>query len=230
MDQLLTVFRTEKKYEIPVEIEYALAGRLRAIMQEDEHNGLDGYMVRSLYFDSIYDKDYFDKVDGLEYRKKLRLRIYSTDNPVVKLEIKEKRGTAQLKSSLIISKELAEQLIAGNCEPLLNLKDPVAKRTYLLMKENLYRPSCIVEYQRKAFVHFANDTRITVDKNIRTSMNFKDFFNQSLAFQPVFTDPVLEVKYNGFLFSYLRSAVNLANLTEQSVSKYELSRKALHDR
>lgn len=39
-------------------------------MNVEAHSGLGGYKVRSLYFDSIYDNHYFDKIDGPELRKK----------------------------------------------------------------------------------------------------------------------------------------------------------------
>jgi len=33
---------------------------------QDPNNGIHGYTVRSLYFDTIYDKDFFEKRDGIE--------------------------------------------------------------------------------------------------------------------------------------------------------------------
>ena len=39
----------------------------------------DAYVVRSIYFDSPDDKDYYDKQGGEIVRKKLRLRIYDID-------------------------------------------------------------------------------------------------------------------------------------------------------
>ena len=75
----ILVVRTEKKYSISPCQCSKLLYRLEPIMGLDQHSGLDGYMVRSLYFDSIYDNDYFDKVSGLEMRKKVRLRIYAPE-------------------------------------------------------------------------------------------------------------------------------------------------------
>lgn len=228
MNETLSVFRSEKKYEIDLQTESNLVKRLQMLMDEDPHNGLSGYMVRSLYFDGFYDGDYFDKVDGLEYRKKIRLRIYSPSDQTAKLEIKEKRGSAQLKSSLIVSKDVAEQLIQGNYSPLLLLDNDVATRAYCIMTEHFYRPRCIVEYDRKAFIHHANDIRITLDSNLRSSSDPSLFFSQNPVLHPVLMNPVLEVKFNGFLLSYIRDAVNLADLPEQAVSKYEHCRSAIH--
>lgn len=55
-----------------------------------------------------------------------------------------------------------------------------------------------------------------------------DLFDPKLNLYPVL-DPfngVLEVKYNGFLLSYIKNMVNAANRSELSVSKYCLARSA----
>lgn len=227
MSELLTVFRTEKKYEVQTVTEYQLADRLTRIAEEDSHNGLEGYMVRSLYFDSIYDNDYFDKVDGLEKRKKIRLRIYDPTDQIVKLELKEKQGSAQLKSSMIITREQALSMIRADYSFLKEKKTPLAERLYITLTEGVYRPACIIEYDRRAYICDTNDIRITIDKNIRVSKKVGDFFAEAIEFIPVLSHPILEVKYNGFLLSYLRYAVNLANLLETALSKYECSRKCI---
>lgn len=227
MSELITVFRTEKKYEVKTVTEYQLADRLSRIAEEDSHNGLEGYLVRSLYFDSIYDNDYFDKVDGLEKRKKVRLRIYNPADQMIKLELKEKQGSAQLKSSMIITREQAVSMIQADYSFLKEMKTPLADRLYITMTEGVYRPACIIEYDRRAYICSTNDTRITIDKNVRVSKNVQDFFAESIEFIPVLNHPILEVKYNGFLLSYLRYAVNLADLLEMALSKYEYSRKCI---
>lgn len=87
-----------KKYSISLETGRQLTVRLSRVFHRDRYGGRNGYLVRSLYFDSIYDDDYFDKINGLEYRKKIRLRIYDPDQDWAKLEVKEKRGSVQVKS------------------------------------------------------------------------------------------------------------------------------------
>ena len=39
---------------------------LHQVMGEDPHNGLHGYMIRSLYFDTVYDEDLSEKLAGIE--------------------------------------------------------------------------------------------------------------------------------------------------------------------
>ncbi len=67
---MLDVLREEKKYNISLERANYLFGKMRQVMDGDPYNGLNKYMVRSLYFDSINDDDFFEKESGNEYRKK----------------------------------------------------------------------------------------------------------------------------------------------------------------
>ena len=58
------VYREEKKYLISVADFIEKSHQIGKVMLEDPHNGTHGYMIRSLYFDTIYDNDYFEKLAG----------------------------------------------------------------------------------------------------------------------------------------------------------------------
>lgn len=62
------VLREEKKFLINIEDFLRLSHKLEQVMIQDEHNGTHGYVIRSLYFDTIYDQDYFEKEAGTELR------------------------------------------------------------------------------------------------------------------------------------------------------------------
>lgn len=222
-----SVVRTEKKYSISSYQQNTLLHRLAPIMRTDQHSGSGGYRVRSLYFDSIYDNDYFDKISGLEIRKKIRLRIYAPEQTTVKLELKQKQGGAQKKSSLSITKKLAEEIICGQYTGLAELNSDLALTLYQILETGLYRPKCIVEYHRIAFVEESNDTRITMDSEIGMSPFCDRFFDKQLSFIPVRKEPVLEVKYNGFLLSNIKQVLDFADAPELAISKYAMSRQAL---
>lgn len=113
-------------------------------------------------------------------------------------------------------------------EALLRYEEPFAAECYGLMSRMCYRPKAIVEYQRKAFIAKENRIRITLDHHIIATESRLDLFAPDLNLYPVL-DPfsaVLEVKYNGFLLSYIKAAVNGADRSELSVSKYCLARSA----
>ena len=170
------VFRQEKKYLLSLDQYYKLSQKLPKILAQDKNNQGEGYGIRSLYFDSIDDKDFEDKVSGVELRRKIRLRTYLQEKDMAVLEMKQKQGELQKKRSLIVSKEDAMEIIGKNYSVLLKYKDDLATECYGLMNTMCYLPKTVVDYQRKAFVAQGNNIRITLDHNIRaTESNFNIF-------------------------------------------------------
>ena len=222
-----TVLREEKKYLISIEEFVKKSHILQQFMMQDEHNGTHGYLIRSLYFDTPFDDDYFEKTAGIECRRKIRLRIYDTDNNFAMLEMKQKQGACQRKRSLKISRDEAERMIRGEYSILLSYEEPFAAEIYGLMQKKCYRPKTIVEYHRKAFIAKENKIRITFDNQIVSTESHFDLFSKKLNMNPVLDpyDVILEVKYNGFLLSYIKEMINNIDKSEFSVSKYCLARQ-----
>jgi hypothetical protein len=211
-------------------IGHLLRSRLQAILREDPHNGPEGYFVRSLYFDTILDADFFDKIDGLEQRRKIRLRVYPPNYETVKLEIKEKSGSYQRKRSLTVSAEEARALISRDFDVLSRIAHPLARELFGVMSADVYLPRCIVEYKRHAFLAPVGDTRLTFDSHIRAGEGNSDLFAPMLGLSPIMdpSDITLEVKYSRYLFGYIRDTLGEYGKTERSVSKYCLSRQISH--
>lgn len=221
------VLREEKKYLIGVNSFISKRHQLEKVLDQDIHNGTNGYKIRSLYFDTVYDRDFFEKINGLEKRRKIRLRIYDTEADYAMLEMKQKQGQFQLKRSLRVSREDAQRLTACDYTPLLKYKEPFAAEMYAFMHVNCYRPVTVVEYDRKAFIAKENKIRITFDHNIRATESCFDMFSPTLNMNPVLDpyDVVLEVKYSGFLLGYIKELINSIDKSEISVSKYVLARQ-----
>ncbi len=221
------VNREEKKFLISLEEFRNKSHYLDGLMIQDEHNGTDGYIIRSLYFDTVYDDDFFEKLEGVETRRKIRLRIYDPKHDFAMLEMKQKQGASQMKRSLRMTKADAEALIAGKYEVLLNYEEDFAKECYGLMQYKCYRPKTIVQYNRKAYIAKENKIRITFDNNIVATETNLDLFSENLVMYPVLDkfNVVLEVKFNGFLLDYIRQFINSINKSELSVSKYALARQ-----
>ncbi len=223
MDMIKT-FRYEFKYHINYNEMCRLVKELSQLLDYDQSN--KGYLVRSLYFDSINDIDLMDKQSGILERKKIRIRIYDPMNSVIKLEIKQKYDKHQLKESLIISKEMAQELIQGNYSSLLSLNNDVANKIYLIMQTNCYRPKCIVEYNRLAF-KTNSKTRVTFDYNIKKTDNVTCLFNNNINYLGLTNSNniTLEIKYDSFLEEYVGSVLRRYITLNDSISKYELARK-----
>lgn len=222
------VLRQEKKYLLNMVDCQKLFARLSRVMEPDRHNGANGYQIRSLYFDRINDGDFMDKVDGMELRRKIRLRNYGAEGASAMLEMKQKEGAYQKKRSLPVKREDAAALVRGDYTPLLAYEEPFAAECYCLMNTMCYRPRAVVEYRRKAFIAKENHIRITIDDSIIATEAAYDIFSKTLCQYPVMDafHGVLEVKYNGFLPGYIKELVSSANRSEFSVSKYCLARSA----
>lgn len=220
----LTTFRHEFKYNMTAKEEGIIKNKLSKVLKIDRDP--NGYMVRSLYFDSIDDIDLNEKLIGALSRKKIRLRIYETNPQFVKLELKNKYDINQLKESIIISMSDAKELIKGNYSILLNYNDNIATKIYTIMREYCYIPKVIIEYKRLAFIT-QNNTRITIDSDIRKSYNINDFFNEHINYDIVSDKNtfVLEVKFNEFLESYIKDILSSYVGSNVSVSKYLISRE-----
>ncbi len=227
MTKSLSVQRQELKYPINFFQYTNLSNTLKNVLLEDKHNGTIGYPIRSVYFDTYSDTDFYEKLRGVEYRKKIRLRTYSPDSPTVKLEIKRKIGDNQEKKSLMISKEDAIELINLNYDVLRKYQSEIASMLYNIMKFNGVRPVVHVEYRRKAFIHPMNNIRITLDSDIRSSETDFNMFSDSPILVPVedYYFALLEIKYNNFMFKWITDLIGSYDLTRQSYSKYMVSRR-----
>lgn len=222
------VYRKEKKFLITLDEYIKKRHMLQQLMRPDSHSvANDGYMIRSLYFDTVFDEDFDDKVAGVELRRKIRLRIYDTKSDFAKFEIKQKQGDAQLKRSLRVTRADAVKITAGDYSPLLEYNEPFAAECYALMNYKCYRPKTIVQYSRFAFVAGENKTRLTFDSNVEATESCFDIFSDKLNMNPVIdrSAVILEVKYDGFLLEYIRRMINSINRSEISVSKYILARQ-----
>lgn len=220
--------RHELKYLItPAELT-VLRGILMPVMQLDPNgNAQNEYHIRSLYFDTINDDFLEEKISGVGNRKKYRIRIYNFSDQVIKLECKSKYGDLISKQSVSIPRDLAEQLIAGDPEGLQRMRHPLFHDVFREMRTRLMRPAVIVDYVREAYIHPAQEVRITFDKQLRTGLYATDMFDRMLPTYPVFDDPceILEVKYDEFLPTYLQGILSGITAQRSAVSKYTWCRR-----
>lgn len=222
---MISVSRRELKYMMSYGDSIRLQNELEVLLRLDKYSEKGYYRVRSLYFDSWNSKDFTQKYDGVEQRRKIRLRIYDPGQENAKFEIKEKIGAYQKKDSLLVSREDACRYAAGEYDTLLDYGEETAARLYSLLMLGAYRPSSVIEYERRAYVYGEFNTRITFDRNVRASEFCFDLYGDDIPYVPVCTDYViLEVKYNGELLQSVRSILGKYYLTNVSMSKYGIGR------
>ena len=217
-------FRHEVKHEINLSDMYEIRQRLRAVTYPDPH-AIDGkYLIRSLYFDNLYDKALMEKVNGLSRREKFRIRYYNGDTSVIHLEKKSKFDHLCNKISAPLSKDEVQSIVDGNIDWMADSKYPVVKELYTKMKIQGLRGKTIVDYTREPFIFPAGNVRVTLDYNIRSGMFCTDFLNPDCVTVPVSDSIILEVKWDGFLPDIIRDVVALDDRREGAFSKYETCR------
>ena len=220
--------RHELKYFVnPAELTL-LRAKLRPVLAMDSHcRGGRPYAIRSLYFDDAYDTAWRDKVDGVQNRDKYRIRIYNHSDSVIFLERKRKMGDLIQKSSVRITRRLAEQLMAGDPQGLDRVAVPLLNDMYVEMRTKLLRPTVMVDYWREAYVHPAETTRITCDTHLRTGLFDRNLFVPNAA--PLCPHDrnveVREVKFDRVLPPPVAALLTGIAAERSAISKYVLCRR-----
>lgn len=228
----LTVSRSELKYLIGLEDRLDLIKSLDALLIPDTYGDYNGYSVRSVYFDGLDNQDYIEKINKTDFKKRVRLRIYSPEDKTAKFEIKKKWTHSQIKDSVIVSREDAEEMLKGNFEVLKKYDDETAELGYHICTTMGYRPVSMVEYRRRAYTHPQFSTRITLDSELRyCNFDYDLFTTKEPNYKAVtqLTETILEVKYEKYLFPYVQDVLKKCNLKKCPISKFGSSRALLNE-
>ena len=163
--------RHELKFFINQAQYHLLSRALDRVLDRDPNGDENNeYHIRSLYFDTIYNTALYDKINGDQNRDKYRIRIYNLTDRVIKLECKTKVGSLISKRSLSIPRGLCEQLMAADPTGLESTRSGLLSDVYREMTVNLLHPVVLVDYVREAYLHPAEEVRITFDKQLRRTV------------------------------------------------------------
>ena len=218
--------RHELKYIINESDYLVLRSRLSSLFQKDKNASAHGeYRVRSLYFDDPYDNALMDKINGVDYREKFRIRMYNEDCSFIRLEKKIKRGGLGTKLSTRFTKEQTDSILQGDISWLKDSTDALLVELYSKIQGNLLRPKTIVEYIREPFVFAPGNVRITIDREIKTGIYNVDFFGKLPLLHTSEAFAVLEVKYDRFLPEIVSMAIHVTGRQAAAFSKYAVCRK-----
>lgn len=218
-------FRHEYKYLISKADAELLKRRLPYIMERDPHAGPTGqYTIRSLYFDDFSGTAYYDKVDGVNYRAKYRIRFYNYDPSILKLEKKEKLGNLTRKTAQTITKNDARALefaLTGGCP---DTREGLVEELRLQFISKGLRPRVLVDYDRTPFICRDGNTRITLDENVRTRPYIAHLFASPRAMVPAMDadQVILEVKFDDFIPQYLLDALADIPRVNMAISKFAM--------
>ena len=214
-------YRHEWKHEISYADLLSIRQRLRVIAQADPHAKDGKYLIRSLYFDNLNDKALREKVDGVNRREKFRIRYYNGDPSLIHLEKKSRLNGLGTKFSARLTAEEAQRIVDGNLDWMMDSGRPLIQELYCKMRYQGMHPKTIVDYTREPFVYGPGNVRVTFDYNIRTGLGCTDFLNPDCITVPApDSGIILEVKWDAFLPSVIRDAVQTPGRRVTAFSKY----------
>lgn len=221
----LNIIRIELKYYVSYPDYLNLSKKLSMIMKKDQHDIDKGYFIRSLYFDTINNKAFYEKMEGIEERKKYRLRIYDTKDKNVKFEIKKRINNQMLKETAVITKEDALEIQSQNYDVLIRYNNPILNKIYCEFKQEKFIPVVIVDYLRDAYVYDLNNIRITFDKSLKSDVSNLNLFENNIS-GPLLNENVviMEIKYNHFLPEHIKKTLQISRFERDAISKYCISR------
>lgn len=218
-------YRHELKHVIDTSDMVAIRQRLRAVADVDA-NAVDGrYLIRSLYFDNLSDQALREKLDGVNRREKFRIRYYNGDISEIHLEKKGKYNGLGTKDRAVLSAQEAQRIVDRDIRWMPDDDRPLVRELYVMMKNRGLKPKTIVDYTREPFVYAPGNVRVTLDYNIRTGLQCTDFLNTDCVTVPAGDHvTILEVKWDAFLPTVIRDAVQLGSRQSSSFSKYAACR------
>ena len=221
------IYRNELKYQCSEQQMRMMEVRIRHLCHPDSHAGENGiYTVRSVYFDDYLDSCYFENEDGVNHRKKFRIRLYDGNTDLIFLECKEKINGLGHKHVCRISERQCREIINGSFK-LPDNAEPVLNMFFVNYRTRLYRPKVVVEYERAPFVYKVGNVRVTFDRNIAATSRVNNFLNPNIQARPVMPEGIhlLEVKYDEVLPDYIYDELQLRNLRQTAYSKYYTARR-----
>lgn len=196
---------------------------LRPAMRYDTYAGENGhYHIRSMYLDDLYHTAYLQKGDGVEIRKKYRIRNYNCGVKPLSLECKYKYGAYIYKESVPLTVDEYQQILRRNTQFLLKRSHPMAREFSVDAAARIIRPCVIVAYDREPLVNDVGAVRITFDKNLTAISPGEDIFDSNAPGYSVLSpgSMILEVKYTGILPVHLQKIFDSYSFVRLSASKF----------
>lgn len=218
-------YRHEIKHIISPSDAVNIRNNLRAVAGLDSHAKEKGcYRIRSLYFDDISNTALHEKLDGVNERKKYRIRYYDDDLSYIVLECKIKRDNVGCKPQEVLSLEETRKILKGDIAWMISSGKPLLAALYVDMRLRGLRPNVVVEYERVPYVYAPGNVRVTIDWNIRTGKPDQFLRPDGLMIQAEENNMLLEVKWDHYLPDVIRRAIALKGRHATAFSKYAACR------
>ncbi|NUM80334.1 polyphosphate polymerase domain-containing protein [bacterium] len=221
--------RFELKYLLSLKQAEIFKKALRAYLVADEHDN-GRYGLASLYYDSPDFRCYWEKVDGIRFRRKLRIRRYECDAPLMEdtpvfVEIKQRVDRVTQKRRVILPYGEALRLCNRRQYPeqVAAEDEAVVNEIYAYLWQYNLRPVSIVRYERQAFIGTNYDLglRVTFDGALNYQVHRLRLEEVTSSLPMISPDrTVMEVKVNERIPYWLTEMIAAHNLKMIRISKY----------
>jgi hypothetical protein len=221
--------RYEIKYLMPEHRIPELRDRLWNRMTVDSHTGGELERVSSLYYDTRDLRFYWEKIEGIKFRRKLRIRAYGEparldDDTQVFVEIKQRTNRVTQKRRIALPCRYARMLCAGQPVPEeLGVRAAFANEVLTMVTALDLQPTAVTTYLREPFIGVDADIglRVTIDHRVcgrRQDLALSiPATNRLLIPQQV---AVVEIKANERVPTWFTDLAAELELTTARISKY----------
>ncbi len=223
--------RFELKYVMETEVANDFVARIVDNLDVDPHADDTGaYRVSSVYYDSPTYDCYWEKIDGLKDRRKVRVRRYlDADHELASLEIKQRIDrTIQKRRNMLPLEQVYSVVPPPDSwnRPTVEVEaetDLVKEVRGLVAHYDLI-PQVMINYRRKAFqAKYDNGLRITIDSQLKCRQHNLDWADLADDDGVYFVPPgyvILEVKFNEVVPRWLTNHIAQFQCDLRRVSKY----------
>ena len=234
MTNLSHTIRKFNRFELKYITTLQQAARFKTALQDylipDEHgSGSGGYTITSLYYDSPDMRCYWEKENGIKFRRKLRIRHYQnrevfTDQTPVFVEIKQRIDRVTQKRRVLLPYKDALMLCNDRQIPGHDKSDQeVIEEIDAFLWEYNLQPASIISYHRQALIGTTYDIGLRVTFDTALTYHIPPFHlhavRSGLLMLPT-NYVVMEIKVNERVPTWLVNLIGAHNLHLQRISKY----------
>jgi SPX domain protein involved in polyphosphate accumulation len=226
---LPNVIRSFNRFEIKYLAHRDLANKfIRSldgyVYADPNSNGEGGYPIYSLYCDSASLALFWEKIEGLKYRRTVRFRRYGNGRDVF-LEIKQRVDRTTQKRRVrwpldrVVQTFCSGNGVNGHEEKM----DPISAEVLFLWSHYGLEPRMAISYRRQAFFAvYESDLRITFDTRVQYNPCDLDierpFETGKYVIEP--ETVIVEVKFNERVPLWLCKIISKSGLQLVRLSKY----------
>lgn len=211
--------RKEVKYVIDYSEYKQIQQVLEICMKKDINANKKGtYNIKTIYFDNYFQEIQKNKKNDINSVDKYRIRMYDNKETSIYLEKKTNENGYIKKIKEQINKNDVINILDGRYNEILEENPSLKTEMYLNIILKMLRPALLIEYERMAFADDLSGVRITIDKEIKSTIDCNSFFKTIEGTSN--NKYILEVKYNKYLPDYIKNIVINIKRKRRGKSKF----------